>query len=88
MKYTNEVRIAVPRDRVVALFEDVENLKHWQPGFVSFEQVSGAPGQAGSKARLVYTMGKRETAKSGSTTSVLSPRRARNAANRHRRCAS
>jgi len=50
----------LPVTRVVELFDSVDNLKEWQPGFVSFEPVSGTPGQPGAKARLQYKMGKRE----------------------------
>lgn len=60
MKYTNEIEINLPINRVVALFDDPENLKHWQPGLQSFEHVSGTPGQPGAKSRLKFKMGKRE----------------------------
>jgi len=60
MKYDIEIDIQVPRPRVVALFDDSENLKEWQPGLVSFEPISGPPGEVGSQSRLRYKMGKRE----------------------------
>jgi len=33
MKYTSEVTINLPRDRVVELFDDPDNLPKWQKGF-------------------------------------------------------
>lgn len=60
MKYKNEVIIDLPREKVIALFDNPDNLKHWQDGLVSFEHISGTPGEVGAKARLKYLMGKRE----------------------------
>lgn len=60
MKYTVETEINLPITRVVELFDDPENLKHWQPGLISFEPISGTPGQTGAKSKLKYKMGKRE----------------------------
>ena len=59
MKYTNEVIINRPIEKVVALFDDPDSLAKWQPGFVSLEPISGIPGEAGSKSKLTYKMGKR-----------------------------
>lgn len=60
MKFTLETEINLPVAKVVELFDDPENLKHWQPGLISFEHISGTPGQPGAKSRLKYKMGKRE----------------------------
>lgn len=60
LKYNTEVVITLPRERVIALFDDPANMKHWQPGFISFEPISGTPGQPGAKSRLKYKMGNRE----------------------------
>ena len=54
MKYTREVVIDLPRDRVIELFMDRDNMPKWQTGLKSFEHVSGEPGQAGETSRLVY----------------------------------
>ena len=56
MKYTVEVTIGLPRDRVIELFDSSENLKKWQPGLQSFEHFSGEPGKPGAKSRLLYDM--------------------------------
>lgn len=58
--YTLEVEIACPRERVLELFDNPENMAKWQEGFQSFEHLSGEPGQEGATARIVYLHGKRE----------------------------
>jgi carbon monoxide dehydrogenase subunit G len=60
MKYSNEVVIQLPLQRVIELFDNPDNLRHWQPGLISFTHLSGTPGQPGAKSRLLYKMGKRE----------------------------
>ncbi len=57
MRYMCEVDINSSLDKVVALFDDPSNLKHWQPGLVSWELISGERGQPGAKARLQLKMG-------------------------------
>lgn len=59
MKFTVQIDIALPRDRVVELFDSADNLFKWQRGLKSFEHISGTPGQPGAKSRLVFKMGKR-----------------------------
>jgi len=59
MQYTVEIELALPRERVIELFDDPENMPRWQRGLLSFEPLSGTPGQPGAKSRLVYQMGKR-----------------------------
>lgn len=56
MKYTLELTIDLPRERVVELFDNVENLKEWQKGLQSFDHVSGEPGQVGAVSKLKYDM--------------------------------
>lgn len=60
MKYTKEVIINQPLKKVVELFKSPDNLKKWQPGFKGMENISGAPGEVGSKSKLIYGMGNRE----------------------------
>jgi hypothetical protein len=59
MKYTVSIDLDLPRERVIELFDSVENLYKWQRGLVSFESLEGEPGQVGAKSRLVYKMGRR-----------------------------
>jgi hypothetical protein len=60
MKYTNEIEIDLPIERVVKLFDDPENMKHWQPGLISLEHLSGEPGKVGARYKLLYQMGRRK----------------------------
>ena len=60
MKYTCEINIDQPIDRVLELFDNPDNMKEWQPGLVSYEHISGTPGQPGAQMKLNYKMGKRE----------------------------
>lgn len=60
MNYTCEVTIAQPIARVIELFDQPANLKHWQPGLQSIEPISGTPGQPGARSRLRYDMNGRK----------------------------
>ena len=60
MKYTCDVTINLPRDRVLELFDSTENLKKWQNGLKAFEHLEGEPGQQGAKSKLIYDMNGRE----------------------------
>jgi carbon monoxide dehydrogenase subunit G len=59
MKYETELIIELPRERVIELFDDPDNLSQWQPGLKSFEHISGEAGQPGTKSKLLYEMGSR-----------------------------
>lgn len=60
MKYTSEIEINSPIDRVIELFDNPSNMDKWMKGLQSFEPISGKPGQVGAKSRLKFKMGKRE----------------------------
>ena len=59
LEYDTTIVIDLPREQVIALFDDPANLPKWQKGLQSLEPVSGEPGQVGAKSKLVYQMGKR-----------------------------
>lgn len=59
MQYSNEIEIHLPLEKTVALFDNPEHLKEWMPGLISFEAISGVPGQPGARAKLIFRMGKR-----------------------------
>jgi hypothetical protein len=59
MKYTVSIDLELPRDEVVELFDDSQNMPKWQEGLQSFEPLEGTPGQPGARSKLVYQMGKR-----------------------------
>lgn len=60
MRYTISIDIDLPREKVIELFDNPDNLKQWQPGLQKIEHLSGEPGQAGAKMKMYYKMGKRE----------------------------
>jgi len=59
MKYTSVIEIELPREKIIALFDNQDNLKKWQEGLESFEHLSGEPGTVGAKSIIKYKMGKR-----------------------------
>ncbi|MDP8208624.1 MAG: SRPBCC family protein [Candidatus Electryonea clarkiae] len=58
MKFTCFVEIDLPIDEVIGLYDNVENLKEWQDGFVSHEHLSGTPGESGAKSIFIYKAGR------------------------------
>lgn len=60
MKFEFTFGLALPRERVWSAFDNPANLPKWQPSLVSFEPVSGTPGQVGAQSRLVYREGNRD----------------------------
>ena len=60
MKYTVEIDIDLPHDKVIELFDSTDNLYKWQKGLQSFEHLSGDPGQPDARSKLQFKMGKRE----------------------------
>jgi carbon monoxide dehydrogenase subunit G len=60
MKYTTEIEINKPVEKVIELFDNPENMKKWMNGLQSFEPLSGKAGQPGAKSKLIYKMGNHE----------------------------
>ncbi len=60
MKYTCQVEINKPIDRVVELFQNTENFYKWMDGLQSFEHLSGDPGKPGSKSKMQFKMNNRD----------------------------
>lgn len=54
MKYTAEIRIRVPRSKVLELFCNADYLYHWQPGLKSLTHLEGDAGEEGARSELVY----------------------------------
>lgn len=54
MKYSNEIIINLPVEKVIELFDNPKNLDKWLTGLVSFEHISGVPGQVGAKSKLKF----------------------------------
>ena len=59
MKYSCDLTLNLPRNRVIALMDNSENLFKWQESLVSFEHASGEPGHVGAVSNMRHTMGKR-----------------------------
>ncbi|UJH67991.1 SRPBCC family protein [Allomuricauda sp. SCSIO 65647] len=59
MKYTTEILIDLPRDEFLKKLDNAENMKHWQRGFMGYEQLSQNPGEEGARMNLKYKMGKK-----------------------------
>ncbi|MEO8934376.1 MAG: SRPBCC family protein, partial [Xanthomarina sp.] len=60
MKYTTEILICTPVLDFVKKMQNLENLKYWQRGLISYDHISGVPGDVGSKMKLVYKVGTRQ----------------------------
>ena len=60
MKYSVEVEINQPIDKVVELFKDENNLFKWMKGLQSLEHLEGEPGKKGSTTKMVFKEGKRQ----------------------------
>ena len=58
MEFTQEIIVNVPLARFIELFDAPENLAKWQEGLLSFEPISGTPGEPGATSRLTYRQGK------------------------------
>ncbi len=56
MKFECHVDIDAPRDKVIELFDNFDNLKEWQDGFIRHEHIEGVSGQPGAKTRMFYEM--------------------------------
>ncbi len=59
MKFSVETEIDLPVDKVISLFDNVDNMKKWMDGLEHFEHLSGTPGQPGARSKLVFKMNTR-----------------------------
>ena len=74
-RYTLSVDIDAPRDLVVELFDDPDNLPKWQPGLVSWTLVEGERGQPGARAQVVFQSGPRRMEITATVTENALPER-------------
>jgi len=61
MRYTEEIVINAPREKVVELFTDPARFAEWQAGLECYELVSGEQAQTGARAELTTRAGNRVT---------------------------
>jgi uncharacterized protein YndB with AHSA1/START domain len=59
MKYTLEIVINAPLEKVFSLFDNPDNLRHWQSGFVSVTHLDGGPRVVGTKSMIKSKVGGR-----------------------------
>lgn len=59
LKYSTQITVSLPREKVVAIFEDPGQASHWMEGFISMVPVSGEPGAVDAVSQLTFQMGKR-----------------------------
>jgi uncharacterized protein YndB with AHSA1/START domain len=60
LRFKIELAINKSRSEVWKAFDNPENMKKWQKTLVSFEPVSGIPGQPGAVAKWLYKSKDRE----------------------------
>ena len=60
MKFKLELTINRSLAEVWKAFDNIENMKRWQPTLVKFESVTGIPGQPGAVSKLTYEEAGRE----------------------------
>jgi len=60
MKYTVEIEINKPIEKVIELFDNPNNWEKWMEGLINFEILNGKFGQPDTKTKLNFKMGKRE----------------------------
>lgn len=53
MNFTTQIVINRPRDRVVELMRNPDNIAKWQPGLQTVELLSGEKDQVGARSRIV-----------------------------------
>jgi len=58
--YDMDIEIDLPRQRVIELFDNSDNMVKWQDELTGYTHKSGTPGESGEQMVLHYKMGKRE----------------------------
>jgi hypothetical protein len=61
MDYTRSIRVAGPREDVVALFVDASTWHEWQPQLLSVEVLEGTPPATGARSRFTFRRGRQST---------------------------
>ncbi|MBD3637410.1 MAG: SRPBCC family protein [Crocinitomicaceae bacterium] len=54
MKYSHEIVIDLPREKVIELFDNQENAFKWMEGLESWDPISGEQGKEGAKSKMVF----------------------------------
>ena len=56
MNFTTQITINRPRQRVIELIRNPDNIAKWQPGLQSVELLAGEQDQVGARSRIVFEM--------------------------------
>lgn len=75
MKYNTEILINLPREKVLELFLNIDHLKQWQPGLLSYAHLDGEPGEEASRSQQVFEGRKGELVITETITSKQLPER-------------
>jgi len=59
LRYTSEIIINKPITTCFTEIVNLDSMKHWQEGLISFAHISGTPRKIGSTIQLNYQFGKR-----------------------------
>ena len=73
MKYTLEIDINLPREEFIKKFDNLDNMKHWQRGLLSYELLSKDPKVNGAQMKLEYQTGKRKMTLTETITKINFP---------------
>jgi hypothetical protein len=73
MRYSTEILIRQPRNKVIELFQDLNSLQKWQPGLKSFEPLDRIPGEEGARVKLIYESRKGDLVMTETITSKQLP---------------
>ena len=60
MKFTVSIEIDLPRERVVQLLSDADQLSYWLRGLVLHEPLNGLHGEVGTESRVVLQTGQQQ----------------------------
>ncbi len=60
MRYSSEITIDLPREKIIELFENEENMFNWMKGLKEVKHLEGEPGQEGARSEMHFEMGKRK----------------------------
>lgn len=60
MKYTSEITINLPREQVISLFDNQDNMFKWMEGLKKITPLTKQQGEIGSRMEMYFETGKRK----------------------------
>lgn len=61
MKYTTQIEIYLPREKVIEIFGDSSNMIKWMPGLKHVELINGEINKQGAESKLSFDINGRKT---------------------------